>query len=204
MRLAAALLLSYVAGSLPTAYLLVKWTRGVDIRTVGSGNVGATNAGRAAGRGIGLAVLAIDLLKGVAASALIPRWLMPEASAAASFLCGVTAVVGHTWSCFLRFQGGKGVATTLGALAGYAPPIAASVVSVWLAVFALSRYVSLSSLVAAVALPVSQLAFHRETSEVLLGALLAALIVVRHQSNIRRLLNGVEHRAGGAPRPKKD
>ncbi|MBI2885355.1 MAG: glycerol-3-phosphate 1-O-acyltransferase PlsY [Candidatus Omnitrophica bacterium] len=200
LRMLAGLIVSYVAGSLPTAYLLVKWTKGVDVRTIGSGNVGATNAGRAAGRGVGIAVLAIDMLKGALAAALIPRWFAPGSSAVFSLLCGVVAVCGHTWSCFLRFQGGKGVATTIGALLGYAPAVAGGVVGVWLAVFALSRYVSVSSMLAAVMLPVLQLAVHRDTPEVLLGAFLALVIVVRHRSNLRRLMQGVEHRAGGKPK----
>lgn len=190
------LLIGYLLGSLPTAYLLVKWTKRVDIRTLGSGNVGATNALRTAGPVVGVAVLLIDVLKGWLAAAIIPRWILGQAPPSAwALLGGLAAVIGHNFPCFLRFRGGKGVATTLGALAGSVPVIAGIVVGVWLVVFLLSRYVSLGSLAAAVAIPVSQLTLHRSTSELLAGSALAVLMVVRHRTNIQRLLGGVEHRA---------
>ena len=189
---------SYLVGSIPTAYLVVRWLARVDVRTIGSGNVGATNVTRAAGLGPGVAVFLIDLGKGLAAVLVVARWLMaPEALTPAVRLgCGLAAVLGHVFPVFLRFQGGKGVATTIGVVLGTMPPVAGLCLAVWGAGFALSRYVSVGSLAAAVALPVAQLLLRYPLSEVLLGTALAALIIVRHRANIGRLVQGTEHRIG--------
>lgn len=195
MSLLVTLLGCYVLGGVPTAYWLVKWTKRVDLRTVGSGNVGATNALRTAGPWAGLIVLVIDILKGVFAALFIPRWVFGGASSELSLACGVAAVLGHDFSCFLGFQGGKGVATTLGVLLGTSPLVVSVVGGVWAAVFVVSRYVSLGSVSAAVAIPFSQVAFHRPVHDVWLGGCLAGLILVRHRDNLKRLLSGVEHRA---------
>ena len=190
-----AVLLCYLLGSLPSAYLLVKWTKRVDIRTVGSGNVGATNALRTAGPLAGIVVLLIDVLKGWLAAAAIPRWILGPVPPALALGCGLAAVLGHVCPCFLQFRGGKGVATTLGALGGSAPAVAGIVVGVWVAVFLLSRYVSLGSLAAALAIPISQAILRRSMTELVVGAVLAGLIIARHRANIQRLLSGVESRA---------
>ena len=194
---ALALLGCYLLGSIPTAYLLVKWTKRIDIRTIGSGNVGATNALRAAGAWAGLAVLVLDVLKGVLAAGLIPRWWLGSPASGLALACGLAAVLGHAFPCFLRFRGGKGVATTLGALSASAPMVAGVVVGVWLVVFLAFRYVSLGSLAAAVAIPISQLALHQALPDVLVGSVLAVLIIGRHRGNLQRLLSGVEPRAWG-------
>ena len=195
MKLFVTLFGCYVFGGVPTAYWLVKWTKRVDIRTVGSGNVGATNALRTAGPWAGLIVLVIDILKGVFAAWVIPRWVFGGTSSELSLACGVAAVLGHDFSCFVGFQGGKGVATTLGVLLATTPLIAGVVGGVWAAVFVVSRYVSLGSVSAAVAIPFSQVALHRPWHDVWLGWCLAGLILVRHRDNLKRLLSGVEHRA---------
>lgn len=194
MPLAFALSLCYLLGSIPTAYLLVRWAKGIDIRTVGSGNVGATNALRTVGLWAGIMVLAVDLFKGVIAAGLVPRWVLGETDLGTSLACGLAAVLGHDFSCFLRFQGGKGVATTLGAILAASPLVAGMVAGVWLVVFLGFRYVSLGSLAAASAIPISQLVLHRSLREVLIGSVLAGLIIVRHRANLQRLLRGVEHR----------
>ena len=198
MALLAAFLASYLLGSIPTAYLLAKWAKRIDIRTVGSGNVGATNAGRVLGWWAGLLVFVLDLLKGVLA-ALIPRVLPGAQIPDAGIACGSVAVLGHNFPCFLQFRGGKGVATTLGALLGSAPACAGLVIAAWLVVFLASRYVSMASLAAAVTIPISQLAFRQSLYAVLLGSCLALLIIIRHRSNIQRLLSGAEHRTGSPP-----
>ena len=189
---------SYLVGSIPTAYLVVRWLTRVDVRTIGSGNVGATNVTRAAGLGPGIAVFLIDVGKGLAAVLLVARWLMaPEAlTPAVQLSCGLSAVLGHVFPVFLRFQGGKGVATTIGVVLGTMPSVAGFCLAVWGVGFALSRYVSVGSLAAAVALPVVQLLMRHALSEVLLGTALAALIIVRHRANIGRLVQGTEHRIG--------
>lgn len=195
MGFLAALALSYVLGAIPTGYVLVRGIKRMDIRTVGSGNIGATNALRAAGPWAGGAVLILDILKGLAAATLIPRALVPEPGPAVGLVCGAAAVAGHAYSCFLRFEGGKGVATTIGALLGASPAVAGCFLGVWAVVFALSRYVSLGSVAAAAAMPVSQIILRADGLEVLAGAVLATLIMVRHRANLQRLLAGTEHRA---------
>ena len=190
-----AIALSYLVGSIPTAYLLVRWFKRQDIRTFGSGNVGATNAGRAAGPVIGLAVLALDLFKGVVGVRLLPAWLIGSPEPWAALLCGLAAVIGHDFPCWLKFRGGKGVATTFGVLLAGMPVVAATVIGVWVAVFVLSRYVSIASMAAGVAIPCAQIWQGQPGSRVVLGAALAVLILVRHRGNVQRLLAGAEHRA---------
>ncbi len=196
MPVAWAFVLAYLLGSIPTAYLLVKRAARVDIRTIGSGNVGATNALRAAGKAVGAAVFLLDVLKGVAAARLIPPWLLGLDDPVLALACGLMAILGHNFPCFLRFQGGKGVATTIGVLLGTMPPVAGLIGLVWLAVFAASRYVSIASMVAAVAIPVGQAWAGQGRAEVILGGTLAWLILLRHYPNVQRLLAGTEHRAG--------
>lgn len=192
--LAAALAASYLVGSIPTAYLLVKWLTGADVRTLGSGNVGATNAARAAGGRVGVLVFAIDVAKGLLVVQGIALWLVPSLTPAARLDCGVLAVIGHAFPVWLKFRGGKGVATTIGVLWGALPAAAAVCVAVWVAVFALTRYVSVASLAAAAALPLAQLAAGADTAEAVLGLSLSLLIMLRHADNLRRLRAGTEPR----------
>ena len=196
LRLGLALLGSYALGSIPTAYLVVKRLTGTDVRRVGSGNVGATNVTRAAGFGPGLFVFVIDGLKGWAAVSLVAPALMPDGSSAARLACGVAAVAGHMAPVFLRFRGGKGVATSIGALLGAMPSAAVAFLGVWVVCFACWRYVSVGSLAAAASLPAVQWLAGQPIPDVLLGAGLAALIIAKHRPNIERLLQGREHRVG--------
>jgi glycerol-3-phosphate acyltransferase PlsY len=198
MTLAGLLALSYLLGSVPSAFLLARRLKGIDIRTVGSGNVGATNAMRALGRGPGLAVFAIDFGKGLLAARLPAGWLS-EPIAGAALACGFAAVLGHNFPIWLGFRGGKGVATTLGVLLGSAPAVTGVAVLAWLAVFVVSRYVSLASIGAALAIPAGQWIFRRPLAELAWGSALAALILVQHRSNIRRLRRGEEPRGGHRP-----
>lgn len=193
---------AYLLGAIPTAYLVVRWLRHLDVRDVGSGNVGATNAVRAAGLRAGLLVFLMDAGKGALAGLLIaPCWLSP-ATPEARLACGSMAVIGHIAPVFLQFRGGKGVATTIGVCLSLMPAVAGVCLVVWLGSVALWRYVSLGSLLAAAAIPVAQAAFHRSPTEIQLGALLALLIVTRHRTNISRLVQGTEHRVGFG-RPSK-
>lgn len=196
LRLGLALLGSYLLGSIPTAYLVVRRLTGADIRRVGSGNVGATNVTRATGFGPGLVVFLVDGLKGWAAVSLVAPALLPDGDPAPRLACGVAAVVGHTAPVFLRFHGGKGVATSIGALLGAMPFVAAVFLGIWGVCFALWRYVSIGSIAAAVSLPAVQWMAGQGIPEVLLGAGLAALIILKHRANIERLLQGREHRVG--------
>lgn len=191
----AALGSSYLIGSIPTAYLVVKKIKQVDVRTVGSGNAGATNVTRAAGFKAGLFVFLVDVLKGVAAVKLIsPLWLAQESLA--PFACGISAVVGHIAPVFLGFKGGKGVATTIGVIASAMPSVALIYLAVWTVVFALWRYVSLASIFAMAALPLGQALMGQSHAELAAGIGLAALIIIKHRANIERLRQGGEHRFG--------
>ncbi len=192
--LAIALMSSYLIGSIPTAYLLVKRLKRVDIRTIGSGNVGATNVTRVAGRGAGAVVFLLDLAKGLVAVGVLAPWLVQPVTAAGQLGCGLAAVIGHIFPLFLKFRGGKGVATTMGVLLGVTPLVAAACMGVWACCVLLWRYVSVASLVAAVTIPITQALGHRSGGEIIVGVVLALLIVVKHRQNIDRLMHGTEHR----------
>ena len=195
-QLIAALIGSYLIGSIPTAYLLVKWLKRIDVRTVGSGNVGATNVTRVAGMKAGAVVFLLDVAKGLAAVLLIAPWLLSELTLARQLACGFAAVLGHMFPVFLAFRGGKGVATTIGVLIGTMPLIAGVCLLVWVGCFLVWRMVSVASLAAAVTIPLTQLATHQGLPVVLLGTTMAVLILIRHRANLERLLRGSEHRFG--------
>lgn len=184
----------YLIGSLPFGYWVAR-AHGVDIMKVGSGNPGATNVKRAVGGAAGNAVFLLDFLKGVAAVSWV--WLLPanEVNPIHLSLVGlVGAILGHSFSIFLGFKGGKGVATTMGGMVTLMPVSALIGIVVWLILFFLTRYVSLASIGMAVALPISRLIL--DGPDILLGfaTALAVFIVVRHRSNIQRLIEGREHR----------
>jgi glycerol-3-phosphate acyltransferase PlsY len=189
-----AVLGSYLIGSIPSGYLIVRWLKRIDVRTVGSGNVGATNVTRTAGKGAGLAVLLLDIAKGLLAVWVLAPWLIRPLSPAAQLGCGLAAVVGHAFPIFLNFRGGKGVATTIGVIVGVLPAAAAVALGVWLACLFLWRYVSVASIAAAATLPIVQWVARRTMPELLLGTALALLIIARHHTNIARLRQGTEHR----------
>lgn len=203
--LATIALAGYVLGSIPTGYLVGR-ARGVDIRSVGSGNIGATNVMRVLGKPIGILVLLADALKGGLATGLLPGLAAGWTGAASGatpewlqILGGVSAILGHNYTCWLRFKGGKGIATSAGVLVVLMPKAFAVCLGVWLLVFALSRIVSLASIAAAVALPIALVAFGRSLTLILVGAGLGALAIYRHRSNIQRLLAGTEPRVGRKP-----
>jgi acyl phosphate:glycerol-3-phosphate acyltransferase len=176
--LAAAAVVGYVLGSVSPAVLLAS-RRGVDLRSVGSGNPGATNVGRALGRRAGVVVAVLDAGKG-----LVPAAAFGAADHRAGLVAGLAAVLGHTTSPFLRGRGGKGVATALGAIAGSQPLWAPVVLLVWVVVVMLSREVALASVTAALSVPVVALVVGEDLPWALL---LAALVVARHRGNLLRL-----------------
>jgi len=194
LQLIAALGGAYLLGSIPTAYLLVKGMKRVDVRALGSGNVGATNALRVAGRWAGLAVLLSDLAKGLLAVLVIAPLVLRPATPTQQLACGIMAVVGHVFPVFLKFHGGKGVATTIGVLLGTMPFTAGVFLLVWVIAFLGCRHVSVGSMAAAIALPITQLLHRQTSSDVLLGAILAIVILARHRANVVRLVHGQEHR----------
>lgn len=199
--------LSYLMGSLPTGYLVGK-LRGIDIRAAGSGNIGATNVFRTLGRTAGIIVLIIDAFKGFAACRILPGLVESAPSENLRMVAGIAAILGHNYTCWLRFRGGKGIATSAGVLLGWMPLSLGVVLGVWLLVFALSRYVSLASIMAAFVLPFAAWLTGASGRMILVAAVIGALAIYRHRSNIRRLLEGTEHRftsrkepvsPGGAP-----
>ena len=198
MRMLFGVIASYLLGSIPTAYIFGRVLKGLDIRRHGSGNMGATNVFRVLGKGPGVAVLILDILKGVLAVTLVGDWL--QFSADQRLLLAVGAVSGHNWTVFLRFKGGKGIATSLGALIGLAMaiaplrPLLLTTLGIWLGCFLGTGIVSLSSIAAAVLLPFLMLATGQTVAVISLGVLLAVFVVIRHRPNIRRLLNGQEPR----------
>jgi glycerol-3-phosphate acyltransferase PlsY len=195
---------AYMFGSIPFS-LLLGWLKGVDLRQVGSGNPGATNVARALGWGYGLLALLLDAGKGLAPTALLPMLASagPEAEHVAVG-CGAAAILGHTFPCWLRFRGGKGVATSLGVVGWLAPVGALAAVGTFAVCFAATRIVSLGSLVAAATFAAVQLwqlwPFSSERwSLIALSILAPVLVAVRHRANIVRLLRGEETRLTAKP-----
>ena len=184
-------LVGYLLGSIPWGFVLPKLIKGVDIRTVGSGNAGATNVWRTFGFKLGLAVALLDIAKG-ALAALLGRWLGNDLIAV---LAGVAAMAGHWRPLFMGFgRGGKTVATTGGVALALAPLAALAGAGVWIAVFLVTRYASLASIVSAISLPLFALLFGASWPVVAFTAGAAVAIVVLHRPNIARLLTGQEHK----------
>ena len=192
---------SYLVGSIPTGFLWGK-ARGIDVRTVGSGNIGATNVMRVLGKGPGITVLLIDAAKGFLPVYLAARILGPRpgslgaqsSSIALQIICCLAVIAGHNWTCWLKFKGGKGVATSAGALAAMLPGPLGCVLGVWAVVFVISRYVSVASLCAAVALPVATWWLTRDPTLLIFTGVLGTLVIYKHKANIQRLLAGTENR----------
>lgn len=187
-----ALLLSYLAGSLPTGLWLGLWLRGIDIREEGSKNIGATNTMRVLGKSLGATALACDIAKGLVPVVFIAR--LAPGDTYLPMLCGVAAILGHSFSLFLRFRGGKGVATSAGVFLGLAPWPMAIAVAVFAAVLALTRMVSAGSVCAAAALAISVWFFVLPVVVQVAAVLVAALVIVKHRSNIKRIVQGEENR----------
>jgi len=187
-----AVVLGYLIGSFPTAYLVVKQLTGQDIRTIGSGNVGATNVKRVAGFKPYLFVLLCDVAKG-AVPVLISRKLYPELHLL-HVLVALSTVIGHSKSIYLRFAGGKSAATGLGGMIGLAPIPALLLGVTAFTVTKLSRYVSLGSITASLLSPVLMYLFHRPLEYIIYTVVAGLYVVYLHKANIGRLLSGTENR----------
>lgn len=193
-----ALLASFAFGTIPSGYLIGR-LHGVDIRSHGSGNIGATNASRVLGKKAGIFTLLFDVAKGALAVVIgISNAGLSPLAAVLPSLCGLAAVVGHCYSPLLHFKGGKGVATSLGAFLVAAPIATLTAILTFALTFAASKIVSLSSIIAALTLPVASLLFERslplEGVAVITAA--AAVVIGRHSANIKRLREGTEPRFG--------
>lgn len=184
---------SYLLGSVPTGYLLSRWSGTRDVRRFGSGSTGATNVLRVKGWKVALPVAAFDILKGFLPAFLALRWFDDPVFAA---FCGLLAVAGHCFPFAIGFRGGKGVATSLGAFAAiaWAPCLASA--GLFLIVVGLTRFVSLGSILGALAFPLVVLIAGGSPAVAAVALAIAALVVVRHWGNIRRLLRGAERRFG--------
>jgi len=201
-----AAVLGYFTGSIPTGFLLAK-ARGIDIRSVGSGNIGATNVSRYLGKSAGILVLLADALKGwlavVLLGALISMWFDAGPETAARewirICAGVGAVLGHNFTCWLHFKGGKGIATSAGVLLALVPLPLLIIFAVFVVVFALSRYVSLASISASAALPFACWITGQSSMLVLSTAAMSVLAIFQHRANIKRLIEGSETRFGAKP-----
>jgi glycerol-3-phosphate acyltransferase PlsY len=199
-----ALLAGYLLGSIPFGWLAGRWLAGVDLRLEGSGSTGATNVLRVVGKGPALVVFVLDVLKGTVAVLLARALLQPNGFSAASdwgvVAAGLAALAGHIWPLWLGWKGGKAVATGLGMLLGLAWPVALACLGIFLTVLTLSRVVSLSSVVAALALPllmgVSFGATGLRPAYLSLALLSTVLVVWRHRSNLQRLMAGTEPKLG--------
>lgn len=203
-------LVSYLLGSIPFGYLLVRIFRGQDVRETGSGNIGATNVARTGSKGLAIATLILDALKGWVAVAHVFFWARhhpdhvpdwgPHTIYAVAALAGVCAIIGHMFPVWLRLKGGKGVATAVGAFVGIAPWAVVISLAVFVVVVAITRYVSLASMLGTAIFPATAWWLEPETRSVTVMLLIAAsslLIILRHKDNIRRLLAGNENRLGG-------
>lgn len=192
-------LISYLTGSIPTAYIFGKLLKGIDIREHGSGNVGATNVFRVLGKKAGIAVLILDILKGlIVVTVLADLFQMKEIYERS--LLAACVVAGHNWTIFLQFKGGKGIATGFGVLIGLTikiaviRPVLLWMIAIWILCFLITRFVSLSSIVAATALPIVMVLTNQSFAIICLGILFCVFVVIRHRPNIKRLLAGQENR----------
>ena len=179
----------YLAGSLPFGYWLARALRGVDIRTVGSGNIGATNVWRSFGPRLGIAVMVLDTLKGFVPALVATLWV----GSLWGVVAGAAAMLGHSRPLFLWFErGGKMVATCGGAFLGVAPIVGGIGAAVWILVFAVCRYASVASITAALSLPIVALALREPWPVIAFAVAAAVAVLVLHRSNIRRLRSGTE------------
>jgi glycerol-3-phosphate acyltransferase PlsY len=199
----------YLIGSIPTGFLVGK-AKGIDIRSLGSGNIGATNVMRFLGKPLGILVLLMDTLKGWAGCGVLAHLVYLVFGAAPgreaqtrewlAILGGVSAILGHNYTCWLHFKGGKGIATSAGVLIALMPGALLICLAVWGVIFGLTRYVSLASIATAFSLPFAVWITRGTTVLIGVGTFLALMALYKHRTNMQRLLKGTEHRFG-APKP---
>ena len=204
------LFVGYLLGSIPTGYLVAR-AKGVDIRTVGSGNIGATNVFRILGKPAGIFVLLMDALKGFAAVALVMNFYHelndvlpkvftvegitnPQVIVGFGIVAGLFAVLGHNYTCWLHFKGGKGIATSAGVLTALVPWALLIILGVWIVLFVLTRYVSLGSIAAAAVLPFATWFTEQSIWLTVVTSAMSAIAIYKHKGNIQRLLAGTESR----------
>jgi len=196
---------AYMLGSIPTGYLVAR-AKGVDIRTVGSGNIGATNVFRILGVPAGIFVLVFDGMKGFAGCAWLVDAVIQAFQASREeteylrLIAGLVVILGHNYTCWLHFKGGKGIATSAGVLAALVPLALLIILSIWFILFALTRYVSVGSLAASFTLPFATWFTTKSRTLTIVTAAMGVLAIYKHKTNIQRLLNGTENRIGASKR----
>ena len=216
MKILILIVASFVLGSIPFGVIIAK-AKGVDLKKIGSGNIGATNVLRSLGKGAALLTLLGDMMKGTAAVAIarafvsdpgfyasyasgggagILQSITSNPQAAIEGLVGLSAILGHNFSMFLRFRGGKGVATSLGVLVIYSPQVAILTLIIWLVAALITKYSSLGAIISFGLLPVNVFLFDPVRIKVLISAMIALLILVRHIGNIESLIKGTERKIG--------
>lgn len=192
--------ISYLLGSIPTSYIMAKLIKGIDIRKHGSGNVGATNLMRTVGKVPGGIAFMLDAAKGAIPVLLLcdifyePGNFITEPMF--KVILGLAAVCGHIWTIFLKFKGGKGVATTIGVFAGLSPLASALALLVWLVTAFLFKYVSLSSITMSISLPIFMLILNKPIEYIILSLIACLFIIYTHRSNIKRIAEGTEYKIG--------
>ncbi|MCF6157710.1 MAG: glycerol-3-phosphate 1-O-acyltransferase PlsY [wastewater metagenome] len=194
-------IISYCIGSIPFGFLIAKGVKGIDIRQHGSGNPGATNVGRVVGRPYGIIVFILDMVKGFLPVFLFDRLVSGYGHNLLLILCGLGAICGHTFPVFLRFKGGKAAATGCGVFLWLAPLSLFISAGVWVLTVALSRYISLGSMLASVSLVVCLITLSKDPFGnglylTLFSMFISVLLVVRHKTNIKRIINGTENKVG--------
>ncbi|RKY32292.1 MAG: acyl-phosphate glycerol 3-phosphate acyltransferase [Candidatus Omnitrophota bacterium] len=199
------IVISYLIGSIPTAYIFGRLIKGIDIRKSGSGNVGATNALRVLGKAAGVTVLLLDILKGFIVVIFIGNLIgffgsKFQNQADLRLILGMSCIAGHIWTVFLNFKGGKGIATTFGVLLGLATVIPGLriilflIILTWLSVFFITKIVSISSVVGALTLPIYMLLYRQSLFFIISSVILSTFVIYRHKSNLKRLSQGKESR----------
>ena len=202
---------AYLAGSIPFGFLVAR-AKGIDIRSVGSGNIGATNALRVLGKPAGIFVLLMDMLKGYLACAFVPALIYNclfapswadvlqnqpvEIQMRLKVLAGIFAVLGHNYPCWLKFKGGKGIATSAGVVLAWAPMACVVALAVWGVAVAATRYVSVASIAAAIVLPIAVWFTKQSVPMTLVMTALSVLAIYKHRGNVQRLREGTENRLG--------
>jgi acyl phosphate:glycerol-3-phosphate acyltransferase len=196
LSFAVSVVLAYLIGSFPTSFLLARAMKGIDIRQVGSKNAGATNVLRTVGKMPALITLIVDILKGVLAVTVVANFFygfgIDLVFEFYQGLIGLTVVCGHIWSVFLRFKGGKGVATTLGVALGITPLALIPTIAIWAIVFSLSSYVSQASIISLMLFPLIACLLGYNFYTVLFSVAICSLSIYKHRDNVKRLLKGEE------------
>lgn len=198
LMLVLSVIAAYLVGSFPTSFIMAKIFKGIDIRDVGSKNAGATNVLRAVGKLPAVITLIVDILKGVFAVTIVANFFYAFGiDLVYDFyrcLLGLVVVCGHIWPAFLKFRGGKGIATTLGVAIALAPKILLPTAVIWFLVFSLTSYVSLASILSLITFPIISAALGGSLYVTLLSVILCVISIYKHKENIRRLMRGEENK----------